>query len=613
MLGSVYLPLVGGGRQALLRRSGPVHSKIPAELAGFPARVIPFQAVAEGGEGPLTWAQQHMFALMEQLSPDTSSVNLRFTWALRRGVSEQDVLAALRELVEDFDALRTVYVPPPYGPGQRVLREGELVVPVIEAEAAATAADGAAATMWSVAFDVSEEWPIRFALVTSAGVPKQLVVVASHLVLDQTGGHWVRHHLRDLLARPPAPVAVPEHAHRPLDEAEWEKSDAGRRHGERAVAWHAETLRVMPQTMLPRPAVAYDSPRYRYLQFDSPALAMAVSALAARHQVSPASVLYAGVSAIAGHVSGLDRSFLQLTVGNRIAPRTRFAVGMHTQDVPVCIDLLDISISDLIARSGVALTRAARFGPHPPGELAKLRHEIEHERGISFDLSCWLNYRQLGPARPHTPGKIGPDALDRTIWRWLDGVDSSTSTYFVFADDAGNMLRLTLLLDAAILPPEESLAWLRGMERLLCTATTTEIGTTEIGEHTGLEPARRDGDWHLTKAGWAHMPSVTELVRNATGARQAEVAVHDDELVATLIDPDSTDLQKVHAACMDALPGMRVAMAPHRYVIHADAHGPAENILAEGTGRFEDDPLTRNFSRRLARNPERSRPGGIAS
>ncbi|GIH21879.1 hypothetical protein Aph01nite_01890 [Acrocarpospora phusangensis] len=579
-----------------------MHSKIPVELAGFPAREVTFEAKTEVAQGPLTWAQQHMSALMEQLGPDTSSVNLRFTWALRRGIGEREVLEALGALLTGFDALRTVYVPPPCGPAQRVLREGVLTVPVVAAGKAATAAAEAAAAMWALPFDVSGEWPIRFALVTSDGEPKQLVVVASHLVLDQTGGHWVRHHLRGLLAHPPAlaqPLTssqVPDSAHRPLDEAEWEKSDAGRRHGERAVRFHAETYRMMPQTMLPRRETPGEGPRWRYLQFDSPALSAAVAALSARLDVSPAGVLFAGISAVAGHVSALDRSFLQLTVGNRIAPRTRFAVGMHTQDVPVCVELSDISVADLIRRSGTALTRAARFGPHPPGELAERRREIEHRRGVSFDLSCWLNYRQLGPPRAAGLGRIGPAALERTVWRWLEGLDSSTSSYFVFADDAGDLLRLTLLLDSALLPPEEALAWLRGVERLLCAATTTEMGTGEVGEHTGLEPARRDADWRLTEAGWAHLPSVADLVRDATGARTADVAVHDGELVATLTGSRWTDPRKVHAACVDALPGVRVAVAPHRYVIRADAPGPGANVLAEGTGRLEEDHFGRDFS-----------------
>ncbi|WP_214111399.1 condensation domain-containing protein [Acrocarpospora catenulata] len=628
-----------------------ISRQIP-ELAGHPAITVAFQAQGEPATGPLTWAQQHMLALMADLEPDSRSVNLRFTCALRSGLTVAEVTEGLRDLMTHFDALRTVYVPPPSGPAQRVLTDGELVVPVVEAAkgTAAATAGRLAADMWALAFDVSGEWPLRAALVTTDGEPRQLVFVGSHLVLDQTGTQWLQYHLRGLLARPPAPVRGPELVHRPLDEAEWEKSDTGQRHSERALAHHEATLRAMPQTMLPRttalreavaalphatalpatvlphatalpatalphatalpatalprttalpatalpatalPATALpaitlphataelERPRFRYLRFDSPALAAAVTVLAARHQVSPASVLFAGINAVAAHVSSLDRSFLQLTVGNRIAPRTRYAVGMHTQDVPVCVPVSDLALSELIVRSGAELTRAARFGQHPPSELAARRREIELERGIRFDLSCWLNYRRLGTARPP---RVTPADLDKTVWRWEEGVDSSTSTYFIFADDAGDLIRLTLLLDTAILPPEEALAWLRALESLLCTACTTEIGTSEIGAHTGLSTTPRDLDWVCTPGGWAHLPSVTDLVRRCAGSPRAQVVAEGGSLVAYLDEKqDLTDLHERIVAALD-----RVTVAPHRYVLCADAPGPGVPVLAEGTGR----------------------------
>ncbi|MBO3750530.1 hypothetical protein J5X84_31020 [Streptosporangiaceae bacterium NEAU-GS5] len=542
--------------------TSPAAARIPG-LGESRTLRIPFDAASGPRSGPLTWAQQHMHLLIQELGPQSQSVNLKFSWPLRATAGEDEVLAALRDTVETFDALRTVTV----GDEQRVLRSGELAVPVVEAGAGAVVATAGrvAEAMWAVPFDIAGEWPLRAALVSSGGRLRHLVLAASHLAIDQGGGEWIQHRLRGVLARPPAPVAVPEPVHQPLDEAEWERSPEGAQRGERAIAHHEATYQAMPQTMLPRAAAEVERPRFRYLQYDSAALALAVGALAARHKVGHSAVLYAGICAIAGHVSALDRAFLQLTVGNRIAPRTRYSVGMHTQDVPVSVELGDASIADVIARSGTAITRAARFGQYPPVTLVARRRAIELDRGLSFDLSCWLNYRQAGTRRAAAPvgARTLEEAASRSRWRWIEGLDSSTSTYFVFADDAGDLLRVTLLFDSAVLPPDEAITWLRGVERLLCAAVTTDVGMSEVGKHTDLAQASYGADWLNTDAGWAHLPTVAALLGDAA------VVADGRDIVAYLTG--EADLPRLHAECVAALPGLRTAVAPTRYVLVAEA------------------------------------------
>jgi Condensation domain len=576
-------------------------------LTGAGRRVI-FAAArqpAEESTVPLTWAQQHMLLLMESLGWRTEGLNIGFCFALRPGLSEDDVLGAVRDLVQRFGLLRTVYVPAPEGPAQRVLTSGELVVPIVATEQGGGAAQAARVCdeLAKAPFDLREECPIRVALVTVGGQPRQLVFAVSHLMLDHTCRALLEQHLRHLLARPPTGPEIPATVSEYADEAAWETSDAGRKHGERAVAHHELSFRAMPQTMLPRQAaeVPADS-RYQYLTVDSVALAMAVSALAVRHNVSPSAVLYAGLCAVTGFVSSLDRSYLQLTVGNRTSARTRFVLGMYTEDVPVVVDLADAGMAEVIARSGRALVQAARLGRYPPLDLDARRRAIESERGLAFDLSCWLNYRTMPTrrARPSgTPDRHSlSDAAERTRWRWSAGPRASTSTYFVFADDAGDMLRVQVQFDSALLPPDEVLAWLRGVERLLCAATAQDIGMDEIGWYTGLTPDARGDGWCLTDGSWAYLPAVAELVRGACAAANAEVFLvpgpDGDRLTAYLSGPASLDIAWLHDRCVAALPGSRIALAPHRYVICAAAPGAGGTgsagwrrlpVLAAGTGR----------------------------
>ncbi|MFG1809557.1 condensation domain-containing protein [Streptomyces sp. NPDC049040] len=555
--------------------------------------------------GPVTWAQQHMLMLFDELHPQTDPLNLRFYTKVRPGLAEDEVLDALADLVRTHEALRTRYVAPPEGPAQRVSATGHLDVPVFDcpAEAAETVASQTLAALASRPFDICREWPVRCAVVSVAGAPRYLVFALCHLVVDFAGAAWMRDHLREVLPPQPGQGPAPATAYRMASEAEWERSPAGVRSGERAVAHHERTFSVMPQTMLPRPVAEPESPRYRYLEFHSPALAMALPVLAARHNTSAATVVFAGVAAVSGFVAGLPGAFLQLTVGNRNKARLHGAVGMFTQDVPAWVDLTDASVADIIGRSAPAVFQAGRFGIYPPAELAAGRRRIESLRGVAFDLSCWLNYRtsteSAVPAAqpPPTEAELA-QAAARTRWRWLEGTDNSTSTYFVFADSRPRRLTLTTIVDTALLPAGEAVDWLRTVERALCASVTRDVGVAEIAESTGLRQDARGGEWVLSDAGWVHVPSVADLVRRASGSRQAAVfaepSADGPRLVAYLDGGRSAaDPGGLHARCVAALPGVRTAAAPHEYVVCAGAPARVSDpagwrdmpVLSRGSGR----------------------------
>jgi hypothetical protein len=129
-------------------------------------------------------------------------------------------------------------------------------------------------------------------------------------------------------------------------------------------------------------------------------------------------------------------------------------------------------------------------------------------------------------------------------------------------------------------------------------AADADAGDLPAGEGTGLAPDARGDDWCLTDGSWAYLPAVAELVRSASGASRAEVfpvpGPHGDRLTAYLSGPASLDIAALHERCVAALPGSRIALAPHQYVITAaapDAGGTGSPgwsrlpVLAAGTGR----------------------------
>lgn len=594
----------------------------PATVTG--QRRCAFTAAPRSGQ--LSWAQQSMLAIVEDLQPCTETLNLTFSCLLRPGLAEEEVLAALVELVTAHEALRTVYVAAPHGPGQRVLGDGELVVQVVEAEADAGAqqAGAAADTLGSTPFDVSAELPIRVALLTRDGRPWSLAFAVFHLATDAFGIDLIRQHLLTLLAGPARPSTIESGAHHPLDEAHWQGTPAGQRHAQRAVRHHEGALRAMPQTMLPRPVREFEAPRFRYVRFASPALALAVPALAARHRVHGTAPLYAGVCAVAGFVSGLDRAGLQLNFSNRSAPRVRNAVGILTQHPPAWVDLRDASVADVIDRAGTAVVGAQRFGQYPEAELSAARREIELERGVALDLSCWLNDHRAsvaGPGSGHAPGVAAlAEAAGRTRWRPAGSDRASSSTYFVHVEDDGDALVLTVLHDTAVLPTAELVGWLYAVEWLLCTALNRDVGLAEIGEHTTLTPASYGAQWQHADASWVHLPTIAELVGAAAGGQRAAVfpvaTAQGTRLVAYL---DGTgrpvDLEALHRACVAALPGVRTAMAPHAYVACAGVPAACAGVPAACAGVPAGEPVHGDWLRMpvLAEGtgrPAVSRPAG---
>ncbi len=591
---TVLAPLAGVAPQALGAQSILLHD-------------LDFAAGTDSVTAALTWAQQHMLALIKALEPETQPVNLNFRIVLRDGVALAQVFAELRDLVQSHEALRTRYLPPPAGPAQHVLSDGTLPVAVVDcgAQVGDKTVPAVLAALAGVPFDIASEWPIRVAVIVAGGLPRYVAFGLCHLEVDTTGARWIKYHLRSLLRSRPSDPRVPRTAYQMRREAEWESSPAGLRLGARAIAQHEGTFAAMPQTMLPRAAGEVPAPRYRYLEFESPSLAMVVPFLAARHNTTPATVLFAGIAAVSGFVSALPRAFLQLTVGNRVEPRLHGAVGMYTQDVPVCVDLIDASVVDVIARSTPAVMQAARFGRYPMAEMDAARKRVEADRGVAFDLSCWLNVvpiAKLAQAGDRPSAAALAQARTRTRWRWVEGTDNSTSTYFVFADGDAHALALTLILDTALLPPHEAIAWMHALERVLCESVSREVAVARIDEYADLGHDSRDGDWCLADTNWVRLSETADLVRRVSGTPMTDVfavASAEGRRLVAFIDGSRRvpDLERLHEGAVAALTGIRTAMAPHQYVVCAGAPRVRDvsgwrqiQVLSQGTGRVSPAP-----------------------
>ncbi|MGW3269819.1 non-ribosomal peptide synthetase, partial [Streptomyces sp. NPDC001056] len=177
---------------------------------------------------PLSFAQQRLWFLA-QLEGGSATYNIPLAVRLRGGVDRRALAAALVDLVERHESLRTVFPVGEDGPVQRVLApaEAELdlrVVVASEAESEAVLRDLARHM-----FDLAQEVPVRATLVETGPDECVLSLVVHHIASDGWSNAPL---LRDLATAYAARVAgrAPDRAPLPVqyaDYALWQRDVLG--------------------------------------------------------------------------------------------------------------------------------------------------------------------------------------------------------------------------------------------------------------------------------------------------------------------------------------------------------------------------------------------------
>ena len=546
---------------------------------GEPRQVDVHFHAANGRSGALAWGQQRVADLMADLRPDTTSLNLRLAWPIRAGATTEEVLDAIKEVMEACESIRTCYDPYAGADQQHVLAQGVIRVPVVASETASwspAAAQEAAAELASAEFG-PDDLPIRMRILVDRDDPVFLVFALCHLASDFLGIRRLLWHLRSVLNFSADPDADGLETLHPLDIRAWEESEAGQLQGARALQRHERSLLRMPQSMLPRLPIEPLYPRYQYVEIQTSAGSRCLSRLAERHGVSETAVGHAVLCLILAHASTLDRASLQVCVGNRFDRGFAAAVASLTQDVPTCITVDDSDFDTLLRRSAGAVRQATMMGRFPHKGLVDARERAEVERGFPLDLSFWLNSRIYTPAKPASPtGELIRDEaeldLDKTSVRWLGGEISSTSSMFAYLDRFDDVLALRTLVDTAYVTREEAEQWLRAFESILVTATLQhELGTLALARSTGIAPFKPTSEWAQIDHSWIHLPTATERLCAALPGVAVRLAAETLDGEPSLVGIVSDPTPGRDADIIEALRGCKVAMRPRRFVPEATA------------------------------------------
>ncbi|MFI2778344.1 condensation domain-containing protein [Streptomyces sp. ALB3] len=443
---------------------------------------VPFSGGEDRPPAPLTWSQQYYLAELDAARPRGCSLAISRVYALRPGTSRQSVTEVLAELLLRFEGLRTTVLREGDAARQRVHTRGTLPLAVHSAgpgDEGDRETAGVATALAAAPFDVSAELPVRAALVERAGAPHSLVLVFSHVAVDAFALRPVTDHLVSTVALrhpdwPPARAGEP--GLHPYEQAAAEASAAGLKRAGRALRHASEVFRTMPEA-LPTADGGRAGERFAFLSHRSPALDLALGAVALRTAEPVSTVLAAAVLAVDAVMADRTDGYVQLLSANRSRPGTVNAVVPCSQPVPCGVTVSGASFTELVRRTATATLGALRHGSYPPAGLAEAHREAELRRGAALDVSPTFNYRGRPGSLPRRG--VTADELARAAGGartgWVPGGPQWRSTRYLSADTGEAGLRLTLQVDTAAHTPEWAGAWMSALERLVCAAAVGDV------------------------------------------------------------------------------------------------------------------------------------------
>ncbi|MEN3539618.1 condensation domain-containing protein [Microbispora sp. ZYX-F-249] len=445
---------------------------------------------ARDGEAPLTWGQRLIWRAVHLMGDSQTFLSCPWVLPVYGRRDPGSVLDALRVLLERHESLRTTFALTPEGPVQRVARDGELTVDVVEAgqDRALRVAERVAGELGRTAFVHDRDLPLRCALVVKGGRPMALAIAFSHLAVDFQALNTLSEEWKVLLRGEKPPPAEWQ----PMDQAAAELEEPYPARSAKSIRYWHSVLADGPLDVFDHPPREADDPRFIEVGMESAALAVAAQRLAERWTISTTSVLLAACATVLATVSGRPRAVMQLVHSNRRDARTHAMVGTVEQDGLFVLDLpaTDFAAACRAAQRGAL--RAYRNALYDPFAMQAMREEIGRRRGREPDLDAFFNDRRTVGTWPGLP-PVGPDedvarltGQTRTyVTNAWPGVRFKAFFTVVSAPDTG---KLSLIVDTAYLPREVAEGMLRGVEALLVRALTEDVPITAVPRICGIGP-----------------------------------------------------------------------------------------------------------------------------
>lgn len=429
---------------------------------------VPVAFKGEGeGVGELSWGQR---AIWNGMSASGESLTMSAVRPLEPGATVEQFASELAFYLNTYEAMRTLLR---FEPDGRVLQvvhsSGTAEIEVYDAgdrdpaELAAEVERHYATTH----FDYEHEWPMRCALVRRDGVLTHLVVAIAHYVADAAGAFAM---FEDLQSRDPV-TGVPSRPPgiQPLAQAAQQQT-TGVRQNEAALRYWEEQLRAIPSSMFPDPRRDDAGWRFWEADYSSPALLLAMRAVAVRLAVSTGAVLYAAFAGALSAVTGANPIATTVTVNNRLRPGLTNAGGPMAQLGLCTLDVAGASFTELVYRARGRLLAAQKYAYYAPNDNDRLVERIGRERGVAFDLRCMFNDRRNGDGPIDAPGEAEiRAAIPATTVTWRE-VETLHQRLMIHVNDHPTALTALVQVDTAYLGRDGMAEVLRRMEETALAA-----------------------------------------------------------------------------------------------------------------------------------------------
>ncbi|MEU8265847.1 condensation domain-containing protein [Sphaerisporangium sp. NPDC049002] len=345
----------------------------------------------------LCWGQRYMWLRYHQLPPrERHETHIVLHLEIAHDVTVANCRAAVNYLTRRHEALRTTYHLDGGDPYQHV--HSPAAFPLIHAttEKDGTAAPGEVVEkLTTTEFDLSTEWPIRVCVITTAGVPKQLVLVLNHLAVDMWTVRKIKRELKVQCAGfgSRRPASLEPVRHQPMDLTRYESSREAAAVAETAKAFWREELARLPADTFGARRVHDAEPVARGATLTSPSMLDASRRIGARHQVWPSLVhVTAYTMLMAAYTESGTVGHLSFSGNRESSPYSDVMTCMFSPML-VRVDCNDDpTFSQLLRRVTDRFERAQAHSYAPYDEVAELVSRESTRRGQAVRIGSELNF-----------------------------------------------------------------------------------------------------------------------------------------------------------------------------------------------------------------------------
>lgn len=427
------------------------------------------------GAGPFTWAQQQLWQRMQKSG---TWLPIGTLLPLPAGTTLDDAVADLQFVMDSYPSMRTLVRIGPNGPEQVVHASGEIALEIVDAPDDADPAEVARLTrrrIWNGDHDIINTWPLRMVVIRHRGVLTHRVWVMCHLVTDGGGARVI---VQEMAARD---ISGSRTAYSALELAKWQRSPTGVRQSAAALRYWEKMLTRIPARRLPeRTGVA--RPYFWQGKAASPALELAIRAIAARTRTEAASVLLAVFAISLVRITGVNPVVVQVVVGNRFRPGLARTITPLIQNGLFVLDVADATVDETVARARRQAMVAYKNAYYDPVGFEEVIERVNRERGEPVDVRVFVNDRRLKPrdnTRPPPTAEQVRAAVGHDSFEWTHQQDAVPfDKLYLNIDDEPDTMAMTVVSDVRHLSGDEIESCIRGMEEVAVAAALDPTART---------------------------------------------------------------------------------------------------------------------------------------